>query len=298
MKRIPISVVCLGIIATVVFYGSVAEAKDPRPEAVDTVVHPDGSKEYTLINAGRDTIRGNEDDMHWVLRIPEEIYSHSLEDFTRSFNKVEPGPSFQFNRDLTLQLDVVANELGEVALWGQQDLKLEGIYLAISSPLKPYNELSGAKYINDHWTESYQQYLDNKINKSCRRVAEIHPGVFTLRTPTEQEYLEMDANFDVRYDFRNYRRGCDEGGQGYDQFGFYISPDIPVGRGYCFSIDEESNTSDFCKFSIWMGPDLVALARFKADKLEHFIPIYRALAKFFIENTDYSKSKNINFRKF
>ena len=49
MKRIPISVACLGIIAAIIFYGSVSEAKDPRPEAIDTVVHPDGSKEYTLI---------------------------------------------------------------------------------------------------------------------------------------------------------------------------------------------------------------------------------------------------------
>ena len=270
-------------------------ADDPRPEAIDTVVHPDGSKEHTLINAGRDNIRGNEDDMHWVLRIPEEIYSISYEDFKRKTNNGKLSPKFTFNRDLSIEFDTDVDNLGAVNISGPEEDTLGDFYMRITSTLKPYSGVITRGTMEQKAVENYQLSLDRHINWFCRKQTEVHPGVFLLRDPMEQEYLEMQEALSAEGDEKIYRRGCSRVKGERSQYGLYLTPDFPIGKGSCGSRSGTDSQPQSCMFSIWVEPGVVIVMRFKDDELENFIPIYWEMTKFFADHTVFEKSKNVNF---
>ena len=89
MKRNLIIVSGLALVGIAAYF---TLSGDKEPIRYDPIVYEDGTKEYRLINSGKDRIRGNEDDQHWVTRFPKDMYVKSLEENIVRLEKIPWSP--------------------------------------------------------------------------------------------------------------------------------------------------------------------------------------------------------------
>ena len=283
MKRKLIILSGLTLVGIAAYFGL---SGDKEPIRYDPVVYEDGSTEYRLINAGKDRIRGNEDDQHWVLRFPKGLYVKSLEEDIVRLNKKPPGPQFLYNRDIRF-----------VVTLPDFTYLTDSYSRSRSDLLKVHWTGEEVKYGMGTYQEhdsSFSSRHDAYTNFDCRKDEEVIPGLFKLRDPTDAEIQAMRDKYGPREYF--YDDVCGVTDPMFTHYSVYDTSGRPIGRGDCYplkKLDESYGEKGQCTFRFWQPQSREISYSFRKQYLPQIHDIHAGVVDLISAATDEQKSINM-----
>lgn len=257
----------------------------------DTILHDDGSKEHRLINSGLDEVRGNDDDQHWVLRLPKYVQLRSREDSIRLKTLKEPHIHFTYNKNVSINFRYPNPET-----YVDFETNLDDIVTVhLDSDISRYGNLS--KPISK---QDFAWKLEVRSNRRCRLDKEVFPGVILLRDPTQTEVKKMFAEFGKNvpsWKIPSWDEGCDDPFKGHSYYLVNNENGQTIAWGNCRGADILADPRATCSFSVWIQPGRVIIFRLPNKFLPELRDIFGYVETLLQSSTVLQESRNINFNE-
>ncbi|MEO9518494.1 MAG: hypothetical protein ABJH45_11165 [Paracoccaceae bacterium] len=275
MNRKLLSVFLVGCFASLVLvtYGLSSRTSEQSVLFLP-VVHPNGKKEFRLINAGHDRQKGTADDETWVLHMPEGLWAKSRDE-DRTARQMEENPDYPYNLNFSFvlklpELDFMAEPFGEV--------RFDSAMVTVQAGQEPYGP--GAFKGGLEYTFSVKQ--DLRANYNCRRDALVGPGVYALRSTTDAEATEMAQRFEDQIPPSILRRfsppECNRplSGALRQEYAIYDEQGRGVGIGSCVALkssDLQIDPQGPCDFRFWLPIN----REFSVGLRSEYVPVVQSL---------------------
>lgn len=282
MKRNLIILSGLTLVGIAAYFGL---SGDKEPIRYDPVVYEDGSTEYRLINAGKDRIRGNEDDQHWVMRFPKGLYVNALEE-TPGLKGRKLNPAFQYNRDITIIVTLPDFGFVEQPFGGPRNDQLDVHWTG--------EEVKYGTGVYQKAGSSFSSHHDAYTNFDCRKDKEIFSGLYKLRDPTDAEIQAMRDKYGPREYF--YDDVCGVTDPMFTHYSVYDTSGRPIGRGDCYplkKLDESYGEKGQCTFRFWQPQSREISYSFRKQYLPQIHDIHAGVVDLISAATDEQKSINM-----
>jgi len=263
---------------------------DPNPQLHPPIRHPDGTTEYRLINSGQDRKDGTSDDQHWVLRLPAGLWFHTMDE-DRTEQQKKDNPDYPYNTQFSFIVGLPEFEFVQDPYEGSLT---DNLRVSVASRILRY----GTGKFEGRADLTFSSQHDLKANFNCRKAAEIGPGVFRLRKPTDAEVRQMGETYGTdphrppsKYFFPPKCGSVDLYGNPRDLYAVYDHTNRPIGHGRC-SASKQSAPSK-CTFWFWMQFDKELQFSLSAAHVPQLQSIYTQVTDLLLTATDTAKSRNL-----
>ncbi|MEL6996163.1 MAG: hypothetical protein AAGK67_16185 [Pseudomonadota bacterium] len=257
------------------------------------VVHPDGTKEFRLINAGGDQRKGTSDDEEWVLRMPNGLWASSRDE-GRTARQIEKNPDYPYNLNFSFvlklpELDFMPSPFEEV--------RYDRAHITVQAGQAPYG--SGA--FEGGRENPFSVRFDLRANYNCRRGALVGPGVYALRSTTDAEGAEMAQRFKDQRQPSVLRRfsppECNRplSGALRQEYAIYDKRGRGIGFGSCVALkssDVQIDPKGTCNFRFWLPIDREFSVSLRSEYVPVVQSLYLRVVDILKDATDTTESKN------
>ncbi|WP_299693546.1 hypothetical protein [uncultured Tateyamaria sp.] len=257
------------------------------------VVHPDGTKEFRLVNAGVDQRKGTLDDEEWVLRMPEGLWAKSRDE-GRTARQIEENPNYPYNLNFSFVLKLPGLDFMPSPF---EEVRYDRAMITVHAGQEPYG--SGA--FEGGLENPFSVKHDLRANYNCRRDAMVGPGVYALRSTTEAEAAEMVLRFKDRIQPAVLRRfsppECNRplSGALRQEYAIYDKRGHGVGFGTCVALkssDLQIGPKGTCNFRFWLPIDREFSVGLRSEYVPVVQSLYLRVVDILKDATDTTESKN------
>lgn len=258
------------------------------------IVHPNGEKEFRLVNAGDDGRDRTSDDEIWVLKMPDGLWAQSRDE-GRTAKQIAKNPNYPYNLNFSFVLVLPQLEFLPEPF---EEVRYDRAMITVHAGHEPYG--SGGFEGTLEYTFSAKQ--DLRANYNCRPDRLVGPGVYALRGTTEAEATEMVQQYKDQIQASVLRwfspPECNRplSGALRQEYAIYDKQGRGVGFGSCVALkgsDPKIGPRGTCDFRFWLPNERVFSVGLRSEHVPIAQSLYLRVVDILKDATDAAASKNV-----